>query len=68
MDATERTLVALAESALDLARDEGVKPEIRLSAMGRFQQLVKQLDFEEASDGKEEEATSPARTWPRRVS
>jgi transposase-like protein len=67
LNGTEDALVKLAEQALALAQDQGAKPEVRLSAMGRFQQLTRQLDFEEETDGKAEEATTPDRSWPRRV-
>lgn len=43
LDATDDQLVTLAEAALTTARDPGVPAPLRLSAMGRFQALVKQL-------------------------
>jgi hypothetical protein len=64
----EQALVELGEQALMLAQDQAETPAVRLSAIGRFQQLTRQLAFEESIDGKEEEATTaPAGTWPRRV-
>jgi len=62
----EETLVDLAEQALSMARDQTARPEIRLAATARFQQLVRQLNFEAPIDGKEE-TTTPVRSWPRRV-
>ena len=65
---TESALLDLAEEALCLARDQTLKPEVRLSAAGRFQQLVKQLDFEESiDDGKAEATRTDTGRWPRRV-
>jgi transposase-like protein len=43
---TQRQLVALAKAALCLARDTSEAPQVQLSAMGRFQQLVRQLNLE----------------------
>jgi hypothetical protein len=44
LDVTDDQLVTLAESALLLARDPAVAdPKLRLTAMGRYQALVKQL-------------------------
>jgi hypothetical protein len=60
LTATEQELVALAESALALARDGALKPAERLMATARFQALVKQLHLEE-SDGQTERQPAP---WP----
>ncbi|MEX2122373.1 MAG: hypothetical protein WD795_00640 [Woeseia sp.] len=43
---TERVTLDLARRALEIARDEFAKPTERLTAMGRFQQLVKDLNME----------------------
>lgn len=43
LDATDDQLVALAETALTTARNPNIAAPLRLSAMGRFQALVKQL-------------------------
>jgi hypothetical protein len=65
---TELALVALAELALTIAWDKTQKSEVRLSAAGRYQRLVQQLDFEEESeDGQAETTDSRHRPWPRRV-
>jgi hypothetical protein len=43
LDATDEQLVTLAESALETAQDQRESAQVRLSAMGRFQAVVKQL-------------------------
>jgi hypothetical protein len=63
---TEQVLVGLAEQALEVAHDATQRPETRLTAMGRYQQLVKQIDLEVESDGKVE-TPGDARPWPRQV-
>src|SRR5262245_46084568 len=69
LSATEGALLALAVAALELAQDASQKPEIRLSAAGRFQQLVKQLNFEEEQSGEAATYLNRSNTWPpRRVS
>ena len=40
-------LVSLAVDALRLSGDEGQDPRVRLQASGRFQALLRQLNFEE---------------------
>jgi hypothetical protein len=54
---TEDVLLAMAEGARTLAADLTQAPLVRLNAAGRFQQLVRQLNFEEETDGQ---ATHPA--------
>jgi hypothetical protein len=66
LTATEAALLDLAEAALVLTSDPTQKADTRLSAMGRFQALVKQLNFEQETDGKTE-TTSDTRRWPRGV-
>lgn len=44
LDATQGVLVELAAAALRMARTEN-QPAVRLSAMGRYQQLVRQLNL-----------------------
>jgi transposase-like protein len=46
LDATRSALVDLAVEALTISRDTEHRPETRLSAMGRYQQLVKQLNLD----------------------
>jgi len=54
-------LVSLAVDALRLSRDEGQDPRVRLQASGRFQSILRQLNFEEEvaeiqrADGKKQE-------------
>lgn len=43
LDATDEQLVTVAESALGLSLDSAVSPQVRMTAAGRFQALVKQL-------------------------
>ncbi len=45
LDATDEQLVTLAEAALTVSRDLTVPPQIRLTAAGRFQALVRQLSL-----------------------
>jgi hypothetical protein len=64
---TEAALLDLAVDALTLARDPAMAPAIRLSAAGRFQQLVRQLNFEEVpDDGEATTDRTGRRPWPRR--
>jgi transposase-like protein len=51
LNRTELELVTLAEAALELAHDVTQPASARVSAMGRFQALVKQLNFE-VEDGE----------------
>jgi hypothetical protein len=68
LTATEAALLTLAEAAYMLAQDPTQKPHIQISAAGRFQRLVVQLDLEEQPDGKATTTGTPgARSWPRRV-
>jgi hypothetical protein len=67
LTATEMELASLAERALTMARDPSLKPETQLQAMGRYQQLIKQLDLEAESDDGETATTGPRPPWPRRV-
>jgi transposase-like protein len=64
LDPTATMLVTLAVEALTLARDTTAKPADRLAGMGRFQGLVKQLNFE---DTDANEATAAPRRYPRPV-
>lgn len=43
---TERVTLDLARRSLEMARDDFAKPSERLTAMGRFQLLVKDLNLE----------------------
>jgi excisionase family DNA binding protein len=68
LTATEQTLVDLAERALTLATDATTRAEVRLTATTRYQQLVKQLDLENETDGEVEKAPrGRCITWPRRI-
>jgi hypothetical protein len=64
LSASEAELVKLAEAALRLANDETLRASDRLSAMGRFQRLLQQLNFEVPDDGEIETDVDP-RSWPR---
>lgn len=64
---TEAALLDLAVLALQIAWDQTQKPEVRLSAAGRYQRLVQQLNFEESGDGQTETTDARHRSWPRRV-
>jgi hypothetical protein len=66
LSGTEAALLDLAVDALTLARDPAQKPEVRLNAAGRFQQLVRQLKFEEATDDGQA-ASDRGQGFPRRV-
>lgn len=70
LDATDEQIVGLAESALLLARDPAAATAERLSAMGRFQALVKQLALvARLADEKPEpmvKKAAPARAVARR--
>jgi Helix-turn-helix domain len=61
LDATEEQLLKLATAALTLALDPSATPTTALAAAGRYQQLIRQLNLEDAHG-----ETTPARTWPRR--
>jgi hypothetical protein len=65
---TEDRLVALADEALTLAENASLAPMVRLAAMARFAQLVRQIDLE-VPDGQAQSAGpgTSARPWPRRV-
>jgi hypothetical protein len=68
LSATESALLDLAVRALAMARDDSAKAETRLAAMGRYQQLVRQLNLESEDRGETEtEAQAQVRPWPRRV-
>jgi hypothetical protein len=67
LSATEGGLLDLAVRALAMARDDSTKPETRLAAMGRYQQLVRQLNLESEDDGETETEKAQVRQWPRRV-
>jgi len=66
LSSTEQQLLDLAVAALTMARDGALRPEQRIAAMGRYQQLVRQLDLEQ-TDGEVEDETPPStvRPWPR---
>jgi hypothetical protein len=49
LDATQEQLVALAVEVLTLALDPQTSAPVRLSAMNRYQRLVKDLAFEPAA-------------------
>lgn len=57
LDVTDGELVSLAEDALKMARDPNSPPSLQLQAMGRYQQLVKQLALvaRAAAEAKPEE-------------
>lgn len=55
LDASEDQLLELAVDSLKLSRDEGQDPKVRLTAMGRYQALLRQLGLEAA---EEEHGTS----------
>jgi hypothetical protein len=63
LTSTEVTLLDLAVRALTLARDEKVRAEVQLVAMGRFWQLVKALNLETPAVGQIE--TDKVRQFPR---
>ena len=67
LTATESELVGLADAALQLAQDLTVKPEIRLTAMTKFQALVRQLNFEESEANGETQTTGSHSSFPRAV-
>ncbi len=70
LSSTELQLLVLCVEALTLARDTAAKPEVRLSAMGRYQQLVRQMNLEsgDTADGKvETETAATIRAFPRRA-
>lgn len=46
LDPTRSMLLDLAVAALKMSRDTDCRPETRLSAMGRYQQLVRQLNLD----------------------
>ena len=56
LDPTRSTLLDLAVDALRMSRDTECRPETRLSAMGRYQQLVKQLNLD---TGEQAAASKP---------
>lgn len=60
LDATRSALVDLAVAALKMSRDPENRPETRLSAMGRYQQLVRQLNL----DSGEGSTSGSGRTLP----
>ena len=62
---TEQQLVTLARDALALAREPERRAETRLAAMGRYEQLVRDLNLED--DHGKAETTAAVYTWPRRV-
>lgn len=53
---TERVLLGLAVRALKLAHDESARPADRVSAMGRFQRLLADLDLEDPRHAPEKPA------------
>ena len=63
----DAVVVMAAVLALQIAWDQTQKPEVRLSAAGRYQPLVQQLNFEESGDGQTETTDARHRSWPRRV-
>lgn len=63
LDATRSALVDLAVAALTISRDGEHRPETRLAAMGRYQQLVRQLNLD---TGGAAEVAKPATTNPAR--
>lgn len=63
MDPTRSTLLDLAVEALRMSRDVECRPETRLSAMGRYQQLVRQLNID-AGQTIPKPTTAPATTRP----
>jgi excisionase family DNA binding protein len=65
LDATETSLVRLAEMAERIASDPLQPAAVRLAAMGRFAQITKQLNFE-VPNGEVETATD-GRAGLRRV-
>lgn len=68
LDATASTLVDLAVAALAMSRDVTNRPETRLSAMGRYQQIVKQLNLDSSASAAGVKPQVPqARTMPRRT-
>jgi hypothetical protein len=62
---TESVLVDMAVMAMRLSQDATLTPSERLSAVGRYQQLLKQLDLEVS--GEEEKTPDVRGGWPRRV-
>jgi hypothetical protein len=60
LDVTEQQLVTLAAAALALALDPSTTPATALAAAGRYQQLVRQLNLEDAHHGETETAR---RVW-----
>ena len=64
---TEEVLVDLGAVTLRLSKDERLSPSERLAAVGRFQQLIKQLHLEAAEDGEETKTRGDVRPWPRHV-
>ena len=45
LDATDEQLVTLAQQALGVSLDPNVSPSVQMTAAGRFQTLVRQLDL-----------------------
>lgn len=68
LSATDLQLVDLARIALVQARDEQGQPNVRLNAMGRFQNIVKQLNLDdEGSRQATEVSRNPTPEVPRRT-
>lgn len=63
LDPTQGVLLDLAAAALSLARSAAETPTIRLAAMGRYQQLVRQLNLS-AAGGQVLPDTKPAAPRP----
>jgi hypothetical protein len=65
---TEDALVDMAAQAMRLAQNSKARDEVRLAAVSRFQNLVRQLDLEEPThDGEAEKTPGAVRAWPRAV-
>jgi hypothetical protein len=67
LSSTEDALVDLAAAAYGLSQDPTQPPAVRLTAMGRYQLLVKQLNLEEQNDGEIEVQDRDVRPFPRKV-
>jgi hypothetical protein len=64
-NATELELASMAERARTMAHNDALKPETQLAAMGRYQQLIRQLNLEDESDhGKATQPIPAARPNP----
>lgn len=60
-------LVSLAVDALKLSRDDGQDPRVRLQAGGRFQSLLRQLNFEEEAAEIEKKPEKKKAKLPKKI-